>query len=185
MERLEPNTSLVFVVDVQEHLVAAIPPDAAARVVHNTAVLLEAARLLGVSVMASEQYPKGLGPTVEALRGPLDQVKAPRFEKLAFSALGEPPISAAIVDAAPRDVLLVGMEAHICVFQTARDLVKRGIRTQVVADAVASRTEERRAIGLSLSERAGAVVTTTETVLFEWLGRAGTDAFRAISKMLR
>jgi nicotinamidase-related amidase len=185
MERLDPNTSLLFVIDIQERLSAAIPSDVAARVQRNAEVLLEASRLLGVRAMASEQYPKGLGPTVETLRARLEELQAPRFEKLSFGALGEPSIARAVDEAAPRDVVIVGMETHICVFQTVRELVQRGLRAHVVADAVASRTDERRAVGLSLCERAGAIVTTTETVLFDWLGRAGTDEFRAISKLIR
>jgi nicotinamidase-related amidase len=77
------------------------------------------------------------------------------------------------------------MESHVCVFQTARELVKRGYATHVVADAVSSRSEENRVLGLSLCERAGAVITGTETVVFDLLGRAGTDAFKAISKLIR
>jgi nicotinamidase-related amidase len=185
MERLDPKTSLVFVIDIQERLCAAIPGDAVMRVQKNAGVLLEASRLLGVRAMASEQYPKGLGPTVEPLRACLDELHAPRFEKLSFGALGELTIARAIAEAAPRDVVVVGMETHICVFQTVRELTQRGIRAHVVADAVASRTDERRTVGLSLCERAGAFLTTTETVLFDWLGQAGTDEFRAISKLIR
>jgi nicotinamidase-related amidase len=77
------------------------------------------------------------------------------------------------------------METHICVFQTARELARRGIAVHVVADAVVSRREENRALGLGLCERAGALVTPTETVVFDWLGRAGSDAFKAISKLVR
>jgi nicotinamidase-related amidase len=81
--------------------------------------------------------------------------------------------------------VVVGMETHVCVFQTVREIARRGIAVHVVADAVASRTEENRARGLSLCERAGGIVTVTETVVFDWLGRAGTEDFKAVSKLVK
>ncbi len=86
---------------------------------------------------------------------------------------------------APRAVVVVGMESHVCVYQTARELARRGHEVHVVRDAVASRTEENRQAGLALSERAGAVLTVAEAVAFDWVERAGTDAFRAVSKLVR
>jgi nicotinamidase-related amidase len=102
-----------------------------------------------------------------------------------FDACADIQIARALADVAPRSVFLVGMETHVCVFQTARELVRRGHVTYVVADAVASRTEENRAAGLSLCESAGAICTVTEAVAFDWVGRAGTDAFRAVSKLVK
>jgi nicotinamidase-related amidase len=91
----------------------------------------------------------------------------------------------AIVTTGARSVIVVGMETHVCVFQTARELARRGYTTHVVADAVASRTDENRVAGLSLCERAGVAATVTEAVVFDWVQRAGTDAFKAISKLVR
>ena len=105
--------------------------------------------------------------------------------KMTFDACSDLAIARAIADLAPRSVVVVGMESHVCVFQTARELVKRGYTTHVVADGVTSRREENRRLGLSLCERAGAVVTATETVAFDLLGQAGTDAFKAVSKLMR
>src|ERR1019366_4986673 len=152
MHRLDPGSALLLVVDVQERLATAMPQAAMDRLVSNTLVLLESARLLGIPVVATEQYPKGLGPTV-----------APLAEKL--RAMGVEPI--------------------VCVFQRVRELARRGIDVHVVADAVVSRREENRALGLGLCERAGALVSPTETVVFDWLGRAGSEAFKAISKLVR
>ena len=185
MERLVPETTVLLVVDVQERLAAAMPEPARARLVANAVVLLEAARHLGVRVVASEQYPKGLGPTVAPIAERLAACGAAPLPKLTFDACSDLAIARALADAAPRSVVVVGMEAHVCVFQTARELVKRGYAAHVVADAVASRTEENRALGLALAERAGAVVTGTETVVFDLLGRAGTDAFKAVSKLVK
>jgi nicotinamidase-related amidase len=185
MDRLEPGTSLLLVVDVQERLAAAMPAAAIERVVKNTCILVEAAHRLGVPIVLSEQYPKGLGHTVSSLESALSAVGVEPIDKLTFDACGEPRIARAIADHAPRAVVVAGVEAHVCVFQTARELVRRRFAAHVVGDATASRSEENRAIGLALCERAGAVVTGTETVVFDWLERAGTDLFRAVSKLVR
>lgn len=185
MERLDPRTTLVLVVDVQEKLAAAMPEDALATLVKNTGILLEAAKALGVRVLASEQYPKGLGPTVPALAEKLHAIGVTPMAKTTFDACSDLAIARAISDIDPRSVVVVGMESHVCVFQTARELVKRGYQTHVVADAVTSRREENRRLGLSLCERAGAIVTSTETVAFDLLGQAGTDAFKLVSKLVR
>jgi nicotinamidase-related amidase len=185
MVRLDPQSSILVVVDVQERLALAMPQASMDRLVGSTLVLLESARLLGVPVVATEQYPRGLGPTVAPLAEKLRALGVEPIDKMTFDACGEPRIIRAIVERAPRAVVLAGMETHICVFQTARELCRRGMVVHVVADAVASRREENRVLGLSLCERAGALATPTETVVFDWLGRAGTDAFKAISKLVR
>jgi nicotinamidase-related amidase len=185
MDRLTPETSLLLVIDVQERLAAALPKAAIERLVANAVILLEAARLLGISVIASEQYPKGLGTTVPLIGEKLRALGVAPVDKLTFDASSEPRIARAIADRAPHAVVLVGVETHVCVFQTARELVRRGIDVRVVADAVASRCEENRTLGLALCERAGAIAMPTEAVVFDWLGKAGTDEFRAISKLVR
>jgi nicotinamidase-related amidase len=185
MDRIDPESSLLLVVDVQERLATAMPGEPLARLVANAGLLLEAARLLRVPVVASEQYPKGLGPTVTALADRLRAIGVQPIDKLAFGAADEPRIAQAIAAHSPRTVVIVGMETHVCVFQTARELVRRGYAVQVVADAVASRREEHRVLGLSLCERAGAIAVPAETVVFDWLRVAGTDEFRALSRLLR
>ena len=181
--RLEPASTLLFVVDVQEKLAAAMPEPTLERLVHNTRILLEAARLLGVRVICTEQYPKGLGKTLAPIA---EKLPSPAIEKLDFSALDEPRVAHALVaPSRPRAVVVTGMESHVCVFQTARDLATRGYATYVVDDAVASRREENRIAGLSLAERAGAVRSVTETIVFDWLRRAEGDTFKTISKLLR
>jgi nicotinamidase-related amidase len=185
MQRLDPASSLLLVVDVQERLAAAMPQAAMDRLVASTAVLLEAAHMLHVPVLATEQYPKGLGPTVAPVAEKLRALGVEPIDKLGFDACSEPRLARAIGSNAPRAIVLVGMEAHVCVFQTARELVRRGHDVHVVADAVASRREENRVLGLGLCERAGALATPAETVVFDWLGRAGTDEFKTISKLLR
>ena len=185
MDRLTPETSVLLVVDVQERLASAMPTETMARLTSNALVLLESARLLGVPVLASEQYPRGLGATIAPIAAKLAELGVARVDKLCFDACGEPRLGRALARSDRRAVVVIGMEAHVCVFQTARELVRRGYSTYVVADAVASRREENRVLGLALAERAGAIVTPTETVVFDWLGRAGTDEFKVISKLLR
>jgi nicotinamidase-related amidase len=107
------------------------------------------------------------------------------IEKMTFDACGEPSVASAIGSRAPSAIVMAGVEAHVCVFQTARTLVERGYAVHVLVDAVASRDEANRAAGIALCERAGAVSTVTEAVVFDWLERGGTDAFRAISKLVR
>jgi nicotinamidase-related amidase len=159
MERLDPQTSVILVVDIQEKLAAAMPEDALARLIRNAGILLDAAKLLGVRVLASEQYPKGLGPTAPAIAEKLADLGVRPMEKLTFDACSDLSIARALSELDPRAVIVAGMESHVCVFQTARELVRRGHDTWVVSDAVASRTEENRQLGLSLVERAGAIVT--------------------------
>jgi nicotinamidase-related amidase len=141
--------------------------------------------VLGVPVLASEQYPKGLGPTIAPLREKLDELGVTPISKVDFDACGEPAFALALGRLAPRTAVVVGMESHVCVYQTARELVRRGVDTHVVRDAVASRREENRLAGLSLAERAGAVLTVTETVVFDLVRKAGTDAFKAVSKLVK
>ena len=185
MQRLVPSQSLVAVIDVQERLVAAMPPPRIEVLTQRVLVLLEAAKLESVRVLSTEQYPKGLGHTIPVLAEKLAQVKAKRVEKLAFSAVDAPEFALALDAPRPTTIVVVGMEAHVCVYQTVRDLVNRGLEVHVPVDAVISRRDEDRAAGLSLCERAGGVLTTMEAIVFDWLGRAGTDEFRAISKLLR
>src|SRR5688572_25615361 len=182
MQRLDPASTVLLVVDVQEKLASAMPEETLAALVKNTGILLDAAKILGVKVLASEQYPKGLGPTLPAIAGKLD---AKPMAKMTFDACSDLAIARALSDLAPHAVVVVGMESHVCVFQTARELVKRGFTTHVVTDAVASRREENRRLGLALCERAGAILTPTETVVFDLLGQAGTEAFKQISKLVR
>ena len=178
MDRLLPQSTVLVVIDVQERLALAMPNDEMARVVKNATILLETAKLLNVRVLATEQYPKGLGPTVPALADKLKELGVPPIVKMEFGACDNLTFARELAAVPTRAAVVVGMEAHVCVFQTARELVRRGYSTFVVVDAVASRLEENRLRGVSLCERAGAVATCAEAVAFDWLGVARTDAFR-------
>jgi nicotinamidase-related amidase len=149
------------------------------QVVRAAATLARGAEALGVPVVVTEQYPKGLGRTDPAVAEALPDGVEP-LEKIEFSAASAPGF-----DLGGRDqVVLCGIEAHVCVAQTALELLDRGLAVHVAADAVASRSVENEAIGLRRTERAGAVPTSVETALFELLGRAGTDEFKAVQRLI-
>lgn len=169
------SDSTLAVVDIQERLAAVMPARDA--VVRATSILIEAATMLGIPVVVSEQYPKGLGATVAEIVAKLP-AEATRVEKTRFSACGALPLGRS-------QVVIAGMEAHVCVLQTALELVAAGHEVFVVADAVCSRTEANYRNALARLEAAGVVVTSTESVLFEWLRDASHEHFRAISKLIR
>jgi nicotinamidase-related amidase len=183
---LSRSRAAVLVVDIQDRLLPAMPGDDAARVLRNTAILIQAADQLGLPIVVSQQYPRGLGPTAAAIEEALARARGVhRFDKLEFSSAAAPEF-APLALALGRDQWIVcGMETHVCVYQTARDLVARGWDTHVCADAVCSRAPSNREIGLRLMERAGAVITSTEVCVFDLLGRAGSDEFRALSKAIK
>ena len=185
MSRLDPKQSALLIVDVQARLAAAMKKETMDRLVANTCILMEAARLLGIPVIVSEQYPKGLGTTVEPIAERLRSMRINPIDKMTFDASAEPRIDRLLAELSPRSVVVTGMESHVCVFQTVREILRRGIEVNVVTDAVASRSDENRLRGLALCERAGAFATPTETVVFDWLARAGTDEFKLLSKLLR
>jgi nicotinamidase-related amidase len=179
--RMEAGHSALVLIDLQERLMPAIA--GGERVIERAGLLLQGARTLDVPVLATRQYPKGLGGLV----APFSEVLAAGecHDKLAFSALAEEPVRDALLALGRDQFILVGVEAHVCVLQTALDLLAEGYRVAVVADAVSSRTTESRTLALERLGRQGAAVVNVEMVLFEWLEKAGTEAFRALSPLIR
>lgn len=187
---LSRHRAALLVVDIQERLVPAMPAEVAARVVKNTSILIDAAAALGLPIVASQQYPRGLGATLPAIEDALAAAGAAgaelrRFDKLEFSAAAAPEFAALAPKLGRDQWIVTGMEAHVCVYQSARDLALRGMAVHVVADAVCSRTKTNWRTGLGLAERAGAIATSTEVCVFDLLGRAGTDEFRALSRAIK
>jgi nicotinamidase-related amidase len=175
--KLQPDRTTLVVVDVQEGFRRAIPDFE--RVAKATATLIQGAEAIGIPIVVSEQYPKGLGETAAEVAEHLPEGAEP-LEKVVFSAA-----DAEGFDLGGRDqVLVCGIETHVCVSQTVIDLLDAGTEVQVAEDAVGSRTEENKRVGLHKMERAGAGLTSVETALFELLGRAGTDEFKAIQKLI-
>jgi nicotinamidase-related amidase len=180
--KLDRATAAVLVVDVQDRLTPAMPEETLARLVKYARATIGAAKELGLPVLATEQYPKGLGRTLPALR---ELLPSPPLEKTRFSCGADPGFAAALESTGRRQVIIVGMETHVCVFQTTRDLVAMGYEVHVCADAVSSRTEEHRRVGLELCREVGAIVTTAETAIFDLLHEAATPEFRKVAPLVK
>jgi nicotinamidase-related amidase len=177
MSKLAADRTTLLVVDVQEGFRKAVPDfDQVARA---TATLIEGAEAIGIPVVVTEQYPKGLGETAPEVAEHIPEGVEP-LEKVCFSAC-----EADGFDLGGRDQALVcGIETHVCVNQTADDLLEAGVEVHVAEDAVASRTDANKRIGMQKMTRAGAEVTSVETALFELLGRAGSEEFKRVQKLI-
>jgi nicotinamidase-related amidase len=176
----------LLVVDMQERLAAAMPEVILAQTVRNTAVLIETARRMWLPIVVSQQYPKGLGATLPAIEEALrDAPTLHRFDKMAFSAADTPQFGALASKLGRDQWIVTGMEAHVCVYQSARGLVERGYQVHVAADAIASRTKDNYKVGRKLLGQTGAVVTSTEVVVFDLLGTASDVEFKAISRLIK
>ena len=179
--QLDRNEVVLVIVDIQERL-AAVMADRQ-RVVDNCLHLIEVSRLLKIPILLNEQYPKGLGPTVNEIREALHPYEP--LEKVTFSCCNEESFLDALAASGRKKVILAGMETHVCVLQTVIDLLKAGHQVHVVKDATCSRTPDNFTAGAEFMRDAGAVITCTETVLFQLLEKAGTDEFKAISKRIK
>jgi isochorismate hydrolase len=179
---IDSGSALLMVIDIQEKLCKAMDMEVLARATANVGILLEAARELSIPVLVTEQYPAGLGATVEKL---MEAASSVPLEKMSFSCCGDEGIMARIAESGRKKIIVTGMEAHICVFQTVLDLLQKGYDVQVVNDAVISRKKSNWKLGLNLAAAAGAVVSSTETILFQLLKQAGTAEFKKLSKLVR
>lgn len=178
-ELMSRHDSALLVVDVQTKLLTAMADPE--RVVWNIRRLIRGAQVLQLPVAATEQYPRGLGPTIESLRELLPEIPA----KLMFSCRECHEIFEKLRDQGVFKVLVVGLETHVCIQQTVLDLLADGFRVYVAADAVSSRYPIDRETALRRMESAGATLTTTEAALFEWCEVAGTPEFKQISELAR
>lgn len=173
MSLLDRRRAALLVIDVQESF---RPYESFSSVAAAAGKLVEGARVLGVPVLVSEQYPKGLGPTAPEV-GIEDE---PRIEKTVFSAARADGFDLGSAE----QVLVCGIETHVCVSQTVHDLLAEGFEVHVAADAVGSRHEQDAARGLARMAAAGAVVTTVEAALFELLEGAGAPEFKPVQKLI-
>lgn len=181
---IDRRKATLLIVDVQERLLPAMAERE--EVERRCLTLLKAAKALDVPVTVSEQYPKGLGRTVPGLAAELGN--APVFEKLAFSCWRDPAMKDHMIahhEAQRPLVILAGIEAHVCVMQTAADLSAAGFGVFAVADAMSSRASSSHALALDRIRQSGAAVVNTEMVAFELLGQAGTPEFKALSALVR
>lgn len=180
----EANDSQLVIMDIQTHLTATMPAKVLARLQRNTGLLLKAAGVLGVPVYATEQYPKGLGSTEPDIVELLPE-NTKRYEKTAFSCTGCEGFVTDVKEAGRKQILLTGMEAHICILQTAIELFNAGYQVFVVADAVCSRHRESYETALLRLRRAGITICDAESILFEWLKDAKNEHFKPIQALLK
>jgi nicotinamidase-related amidase len=174
------NRSLFLIIDLQENLMKAM--EHAAKVYKNTGIMLSVCRQLGIPVVVSEQYPKGLGRTAPEIAAQLGEHLL--LEKTTFSVVNEETLTQ-LQSYRRQQVLVVGSETHVCVFQTVRDLLAEGFEVFVLQDGVCSRRKENYRNGLQLMREEGAVLTDTETVVFDLLKVAGTKDFKAIQPLIK
>ncbi|MEO1774955.1 MAG: isochorismatase family protein [Pseudomonadota bacterium] len=179
--RIRCAASMLVVVDIQARLAPAI--SGIDGVIARTSALIEGARGLAVPVVFTEQYPSGLGPTAPALRSLAPE--APVIEKIHFDVMAEPHAPAAFAATGRQTAVVTGTEAHVCVMQSCHGLMDAGYRVALVVDAIGSRREVDRQAAIAALTRRGALTVTTEMVLFQWLERGDTDAFRALLPTIR
>jgi nicotinamidase-related amidase len=178
--RLDRNQAAVLVVDVQERLTPVMWNFAPVEKYCKAMIL--AGRELGLPVIATEQYPKGLGATIPSLR---EALGAAPLVKMHFSCGADAEIAKALESTRRKQVVVVGIESHVCVFQTVRDLLDQGYQPFVCGDAVTSRLEEHRRLALEQMRDMGAVITSAETCIFDLLHCAGTAEFKKVSPLVR
>jgi nicotinamidase-related amidase len=182
---LDRGTALLCVIDIQERLAAAMPEREP--VIEAARKLIVSARRLAVPIVVTEQYPRGIGPTEPAIVEALGDDYRP-LEKLHFSCYQEAAFAVCLDDAAQsgrRQVIVCGMETHVCLLQTSLDLLDDGFQVHVAADAVCSRNAEHKRLALEQMRHAGAVVTCVEAAVYQMLGAAGTPEFKDLLPLYR
>jgi nicotinamidase-related amidase len=178
---ISKDKTALLIVDIQERLVPAMPEGP--RVIANCLHLIELAKMYNMPVLVTEQYPKGLGHTVAEIKDALPDYDP--AEKTSFSCCGDDNFFTRLRETGRRNILITGMEAHVCVLQTCLDLLAADYNVHLIKDAVCSRSADNLEIGTELMRDAGAVITCTETVLFQLLKKAGTEEFKVISKRIK
>ena len=182
MFKLKRDDAVLVVVDIQKKLVKIMPEKPYEKILKNNIRLVKASKILNVPVLYTQQYTKGLGETVDELKELMDKE---HVEKLTFSCCGENSFMNELKKLGKKSVLLTGMETHICVLQTAIDLLENGFNVFVVADAVCSRFKDNWKFGLEYMRQAGAKVTVTETVLFQLLERSDVAEFKEVQQLIK
>lgn len=184
MRRLEKDSALLAVIDVQERLARVI--DGIDEVERNITRLVSGSSLLGVPTIVTEQYPKGIGPTTDTIRSAFESVGAfEPIQKMCFSSWECGEFADRIRESGRLQIVVAGIEAHVCVYQTCLDLLEEGFGVWVAADAVSSRTARNREIALQRLVSEGARLTSTEMALFEMTVESGTDTFKSIAKLVK
>ena len=182
-DRIDPAQSGVLVIDVQERLLSAMDDALVERHLGRMIAMVGGAQALGMPIVCTEQYPRGLGPTVAPLAEAIGDVE--RHAKKTFSCMKDVAISEAIESAGKLTWIVIGMETHICVLQTVRDLREAGYEVHLAADGCLSRDPLDYQVGIERAAGLGAHITSVETALFDCLGEAGGEAFKTISRLIR
>lgn len=180
--QIDRHQAALLVIDVQQKLVPAFPEAVCSRTLQSIDILVQGAQELKLPTIVTEQYPKGLGHTVPELA---EASSDPVIEKVSFGCCGEPTFMERLHQLGRGEVIVTGVEAHVCVYQTVLGLLDAGYRVHLVRDAICSRHKEDYQNALELARSAGAVVTTAETVLFQLVQAASAPEFKAISKLIR
>src|SRR4030042_2579699 len=183
LSRIQREDAVLLVVDVQDVLMKKMEQGVAANVIRNIRPLLPFAQKMAIPVLITEQYPKGLGPTVSEIKMELGSVFP--IEKVSFSCCGVDTFNERLNQTGRKQVILTGIETHVCVLQTAGDLIQIGYEVHAVADALCSRRKLDWETALRWMEKKGAMISTTEIIAFQLLKRAGTKEFRGLSKLLK
>ena len=181
MKLLERENTGLLVIDVQENLLPVMGQKQ--RVIGNIIKLLNLSTLFSLPVLLTEQYPKWLGPTMSEIIESLPDYQP--ITKLHFNCCEVDAFEERLKSAGLNSIIVTGVESHICIFQTCVSLLERGYLVQVPQDAVDSRTEENWRVGLELMNKAGAIITSTEAVIYQILKKAGTKEFKKMLKIMR
>ena len=184
MRLLDSESSFLLLIDIQPRLLRTMPEASAAVLLKQTVLMAKAAALIGVPLLASRQYPKGLGELADEVLTALP-ANADIIDKTCFSCWSASSIAQRIRTARRRQIVLAGIEAHVCVLQTAFDLVNEGFEVHVAQDAVASRNPQHQSNALIRMRAAGITVSNSESIVFEWLRDAAHEHFKAVSALLK
>jgi isochorismate hydrolase len=183
LSRIEREEAVLIIIDVQDVLMKKMNQEVGKNVIQNIRTLLTFAKEMAIPILMTEQYPKGLGKTVPEIKMELGSILP--IEKVSFSCCGVETFNEKLNRLGRKQVILSGIETHVCVLQTAADLIQKGYEVHVVADAICSRRKLDWEIGLRWMEKRGAMISTTEIIAFQLLKEAGTEEFRGLSKLLK
>jgi len=180
---INKQDSLLLIIDIQERLFQAMESDSQSMMKKNCAILIKTANEFNIPVIVTEQYRKGLGETIPELKEII--IEAKFFEKIFFDAIKDNEIKKAITGSAKKTVIVVGMETHICVFQTALSLLASEHNVVIVSDGVSSRRKDDKNAAITMLKEAGALIYPTETIAFMLLEQAGTPEFKKLSPLFK
>ncbi len=180
---LNKNDAALVIIDIQVQLLKIMDKSISEQVIGNVNLLSQMFSYWNNPIILTEQYPTGLGPTCDAVKQHLPQL--PPMEKMAFGSCGDEVFNQQLETLQTNNIIVVGMEAHVCVLQTALQLLEKNYQVIIPADAVQSSSKLRWKTGLNIAEKAGAVISNTESILFQMVGSAGTDDFKKLLGLIK